>query len=471
MKSLFLRIFLWFWLVMVVVVGPLVVLSPTWTRVRPAFSRWEQQAYARLTHEAEQAAQLLVEEGPERLRDFLSRFGPPLRATTYLIDTQGVDYYGQEAPSTVTTLASRARDSGQTELEREGRSFLTARPVVDGAGNKYVLVFTRGHGGHGPGRRSPRPVGLLKPQAVIPLLSLIVLIVGGLSYWLARYLTRPVSSLRAATRRLTGGDLSARVGDPVGRRRDEIGELARDFDAMAERVETLIGSQRQLLRDVSHELRSPLARLEVALELARRRAGEGAGEPLDRIEREAHRLNEMIERLLTLDRLESEAGAPDPVDVDITSVLEEVVADAEFEARTRGCTVGLFCETELRVTGSPDLLRSALENVVRNAVSYTSDGTAVEVSAGVSEDDSEGAAVIRVRDRGPGVPDEELGNLFEPFYRVSESRDRQSGGTGLGLAITARAIRLHGGSVVARNRTDGGLEVTIRLPLSEEVEK
>jgi two-component system sensor histidine kinase CpxA len=449
---------------MIIVIGLVVVLSPTWTRVKQDFLRWERQVYARLTNEAERAAELLLQDGPENLRESLSHFGPPFRVTVYLIDQLGDDHYDQEVPKGVAGLAARARDGGQTELEREGRSFLAARPVTTSGGDDLVLVIVRSHGGHGPGRRPPRPIELLNPRALVPLLGLIVLVVGGLCYWLARYLTAPVSALRSATRRLSGGDLSARVGDRVGRRRDEIGDLARDFDAMAGRLETLIGSQRRLIRDVSHELRSPLARLEVALELARRRAGEDADEPLDRIEREAHRLDEMIEHLLALGRLESGAAVPDPMTIEMAALLKEIVADAEYETRARKCTVELSCETESRVEGSRDLLRSALENVVRNAVAYTADGTTVEITCGVTDEPSQPFAVIQVRDRGRGVPDDELEHLFEPFYRVSESRDRNSGGTGLGLAITARSIRLHGGCVNAHNHPEGGLVVTIQLP-------
>jgi two-component system sensor histidine kinase CpxA len=288
--------------------------------------------------------------------------------------------------------------------------------------------------------------------------------VGLLCLWMARHLSSPVGSLRKATRHLSEGDLTARVGPPVARRRDEFGDLARDFDAMAERLEALVVSQRRLLRDVSHELRSPLARLEVALELARRQAGEAAHEPLNRIEREARRLNSMIEQLLALDRLESGELPPASEDVDLGNLLEEVVADARYEARRTGCAVELVAEPGVQVAGSYELLRSAVENVVRNGVAYTGSGTTVEVTCRI-EASEEPSAVIRVRDRGPGVPGKDVDHLFEPFYRVAEARDRQTGGAGLGLAITARAIRLHGGAVSARNHPDGGLEVTITLPV------
>jgi two-component system sensor histidine kinase CpxA len=373
-----------------------------------------------------------------------------------VVDGAGREARGREHDSAVGELARRALESGGDVVERSGSLHLMARPVVAADGSRVAVVAAM--------RRPPRPIDLLEPRVLLPRLAILGLVVGLLCLWMARHLSSPVGWLRRATRRLAEGDLTARVGPPVARRRDELGDLARDFDAMAGRLETLVGSQRRLLRDVSHELRSPLARLEVALELARRQAGEAAHEPLDRIEREARRLASMIEQLLALDRLESGALPSDSAeDIELRDLLEDVVADARYEARRTGCTVELEAETGVRITGSHDLLRSAVENVVRNAVAYTRDGTTVEVTCR-GEAGERPAAVIEVRDHGPGVPEEDVDHLFEPFYRVAEARDRQTGGTGLGLAITARSIRIHGGSVAARNHPDGGLVVTISMP-------
>jgi two-component system sensor histidine kinase CpxA len=462
MKSLFIRIFFWFWLVMAVVVGLLVALSPAWTRVRPAFARWEQHAFARLTHEAEMAARLLQEAGPQAMHDRADRRGPGPQSKLQLIDASGRDVYGHEISSQVRALAERASASGQTEIERDGMAFRLARPVVGAGGEEFVLVMVRGPSR--PGQRSgpPRPIELLEPRVLLPVFGLIVLIVGALSFWLARYLTGPVEALRTATLGLSEGQLSTRVGGSVAQRRDEIGGLARDFDLMAERLEALIGSQRRLLRDVSHELRSPLARLEVALELARKGAGEGTEQYFDRIRGEAERLNDLIEKLLTLERLQS--GSPGAVQesVDIRALLEEVADDASFEARTRGCEVSFSAGPACTIEGAAELLRSAVENVVRNAIAYTAEDTTVEISHSV---DDEGRSVrISVRDHGPGIPEADLENIFQPFHRVADARDRQTGGSGLGLAITDRAVRLHGGGVSARNHPDGGLEITIELP-------
>jgi two-component system sensor histidine kinase CpxA len=226
-----------------------------------------------------------------------------------------------------------------------------------------------------------------------------------------------------------------------------------------------------LLGDISHELRSPLARLNVALELARQRSGSEATSALERIQREAEILNEMIGQLLTLTRLESGAAEIKKVEVDLESLLREVVKDADFEARARNRSVRLVATEPVRIEGVANLIRRAIENVVRNAVHYTAEQTEVEIKLFTDSDATPSTgkpdherAVIVVRDHGPGVPDEALNEIFRPFYRVDEARDREAGGVGLGLSIAERAVRLHGGSVEATNASDGGLIVTINLP-------
>jgi two-component system sensor histidine kinase CpxA len=298
-------------------------------------------------------------------------------------------------------------------------------------------------------------------------LIIAVLSSGLVCYFLAWYMTKPVTRLRAATQQLAAGDLTARAGDPKSKRRDEIAGLVRDFDAMAARLETLVKAQSRLLNDISHELRSPLARLNVALGLARQRSGPESAAMLERIELEAGRLNELIGRLLTLARLEDgEQGiAATPVLLD--EIVLNVAEDAEFEAQARHCHV----RSEIHpgswgVRGDASLLHSAIENVVRNAIRYTREGTAVEIRLEKTENAAGGAeAVVRVTDCGSGVPADALEKLFQPFYRLDDARGRQTGGVGLGLAITERAVRFHGGRVAAVNRAEGGLMVEIHLPL------
>jgi two-component system sensor histidine kinase CpxA len=244
-----------------------------------------------------------------------------------------------------------------------------------------------------------------------------------------------------------------------------VADLGRDLDRMAERIETLVEAQKRLLRDISHELRSPLARLNVALGLVRQQSQPAVEGYLDRIEGEAERLNELIGQLLTLTVLESGHEQQAREDIDLAALVTEVADDAGFEAEGRNRQVLITDNDPLMVSGNREMLRRALENVVRNALRYTAEQTAVELSLRMERDDTSAYAVMSVRDHGPGVPEAALGNLFRPFYRVADARDRQSGGTGIGLSIAERALQLHGGTIAASNVTDGGLMVKIRLPL------
>jgi two-component system sensor histidine kinase CpxA len=233
---------------------------------------------------------------------------------------------------------------------------------------------------------------------------------------------------------------------------------------MAGRLETLVSSQRRLLGDISHELRSPLARMNLALGLLRQRGVDDPDGMIARLETEAGRLNRLIEDLLTLSRVESGEPGPGTRSVDLGELAAGIAEDARFEARARGCEVRLVCPGPLPVVGEPGLLRTAVENVVRNAVRHTGEGTAVEITVARRAEAGAPAAVIAVRDHGPGLPADQLERIFEPFYRVQDARERSSGGTGLGLAIAKRAVAQHGGRIEAAAAPGGGLLVTIRLP-------
>lgn len=285
---------------------------------------------------------------------------------------------------------------------------------------------------------------------------LAVAVTGLVSYGLAALLTRRLRRLRRAAQALAAGDLTVRVGRPGG---DEVEALARDFDQMTDQLRELLETQKRLLRDVSHELRSPLARLRIALELAER----DREKSLQRIAKEADELEALIADVLSLARLESGQSALERRAVALHELVQQIVTDADFEAAAKARRVELKASTPLSVSGDAVLLRSAIENVVRNAVRHTAPQTAVTVEL----HEVAGAALIRVRDHGPGVPAAELGRMFEPFARVGEARERGGGGYGLGLAITGRAVQAHGGTVSAVNHPDGGLLVTLRLPLHQ----
>jgi two-component system sensor histidine kinase CpxA len=282
--------------------------------------------------------------------------------------------------------------------------------------------------------------GILMPQDLW-LIGAIVL----LCYWLAVHLTEPVRRLQKTVERFGQGDLSTRF--ETGRR-DELGDLARTFNRMADRIQTLLAAERRLLLDISHELRSPLARLGVAVELAR--SGEDRGGALDRIQKEADRLNSLVGELLQVTRAEG-----DPASLHFEPVrLDELVGDIVETNRIEGTELKLNLEAGSEIQGEPELLRRAVENVIRNAIRHAPSGTAVEVTV-------KGRSIL-VRDYGPGVPEQDLSRIFDPFYRVENDRNRSSGGVGLGLAIARRAVELHKGSIQARN-ANPGLLVKIEL--------
>jgi len=306
-----------------------------------------------------------------------------------------------------------------------------------------------------------RPRGPRMTRLGYALQWVVALFVSGfICYLLTRYITRPILRLREAAHQLASGDLSARASTRISPRGDELGDLVRDFDAMATRIEDLVSRQRQLISDVSHELRSPLARLNVALDLARQRKGDDSA--FDQAEEDTALLNEMIGRLLTIAKLDVSARDVPMIPVDLSELLHEVVRKANFESHPNEDRVRLTVSGNVIVMGNPELLHSAIENVVRNAIHYTDPGTQVEIL--LQHDAAHRSARIHIRDHGPGLPDSELTNVFRPFYRVAADRDRQSGGAGLGLAIADRVIRTHRGTITARNADPRGLLIEILLP-------
>jgi len=298
-----------------------------------------------------------------------------------------------------------------------------------------------------------------------PYIRLLVvgLLGAGLCFVLARHITKPIRRLRAASADIASGKLKTRVDRSVCRRHDEIGTLGRDFDRMAEQIEALVTAQRELLGDVSHELRSPLARMIVALGLLKQAAPDEAPEYINRINTEAERLDKMIGQLLTLTRIESGAELAQRETFDFTNLVQEVAADGDFEARAHDREVKVTRADACSMLGIPEMLRSAIENVLRNAIRYTALGTAVEISLERLKD-SEDKLRLRIRDHGPGVPKIMLAGIFQPFQRVPTG-ENNSDGAGLGLAIADRVVHMHHGSIRALNPDDGGFIVEIVLPV------
>ena len=412
------------------------------------------------------AADMIERDGPGAVDAYFNRIEKLSGLHAFLIDENGAEVSGESLPAGTAELVQRARKKEGLVNDLTRRVPLNAVAARSPRGVVYVLVaedpqFRRGRFGFsGPGFR-------FNLFAITRNLLPILLVGGFFCYWLAKYLSTPMEQLRVVAQELSEGKLTARVDSKLLNRRDEIGHLGRDFNLMASRIESLVGAQRRLLGDISHELRSPLARQGVALGLARRKAGPDASGALDRIEREGERLNEMIGQLLTLTQLESGIHALENAKIDLSALVSDIADDADFEARDRNRSVQFVNNEPTSIKGAPQMIRSAIENVVRNAVRHTAEGSAVEVSLSSESVNGAGVALVKVRDHGQGVPEDAIEEIFRPFYRVEPDRDRKTGGVGLGLSIAARAVRLHDGTIKAFNPKDGGLVVEIRLPAPE----
>ncbi len=450
-RTLFSKIFLWFWLA-TTFIG--VVSTAVSVSVDP-----KSISVDRYSEEVIDTGKALIEiyekEGSTTLGMERDRFERQSRVPVYLFKGSRGPLSGRgnvkfEGRHTAITAAA----TGVAVDTPSARGWWYAAPLV----NDYTVLA-----------ELPPPMPMerfFQPELLGFRLAIFFVVSGIFSYLLARSLTKPILQLRKATRQFAGGALATRVGSTLETRKDEIADLGWDFDTMAERIEALVDAQQRLLRDISHELRSPLARLNVALELARQRSGENPGKALDRIERESERLNELISELLTLTLLESGTEKIEKTPIDLEDLIESIVEDSNFEARDRNRRVKIVASRKVTVSGSEEMLRRAVENVVRNAIRYTDESTAVEVSLLEQEIDGQWVAVIRVRDQGPGVPEAALSQMFKPFYRVEDDRGRITGGTGIGLAITERSVQLHGGTILVSNVTEGGLAVEMMLPVA-----
>jgi two-component system sensor histidine kinase CpxA len=421
---------------------------------------------------AQTAADTYEREGATALNAFLQRAEQSSGIKATLLDEQRANLGStQDLDSSVAELASRPTNQSKLVYDfpppanRNTRPALAAQLVQTQSGTNYILVVRL------PQPEFPRPPRIGEPGSlgfglrVLARTLLPLLLVGGLfCYLLAKSLARPIIQLRGAAHELSDGNLAARVDQSLITRRDEIGSLGKDFNLMATHIESLVSAQRRLLADISHELRSPLARQGVALGIARRRGIPEVAPALERIGREANRMNEMIGQLLDLSRVESGAELIDRSRVDLASLVSDIVQDADYEARDNNRGVKLISRDACTVLGSFELLNSAIENVVRNALRHTKPETEVEVSLKCHENNGNSQSIITVRDHGPGVPEKSMQAIFRPFYRVEDARDRKSGGAGIGLAIATRAVGLHHGTINAKNWENGGLEVEIRLP-------
>jgi signal transduction histidine kinase len=302
-----------------------------------------------------------------------------------------------------------------------------------------------------------------------PPLPLVAAVLVSLAFaaWLSWYFSRPIRSLNAAFDALADGNLDTRVGSAMGSRSDELADLGQAFDRSAVKLQALVETQRRLLHDVSHELRSPLARLQACTDLMLQQPQRSA-ELVKRVERETARMDALVGELLTLARLDSGAQQLRSEVVDLSELLHTLCADAQLELESKQCAVDLNVQSAVTLQGDFELLYRALDNILRNAIRYAPGGSSITV--GLRKHTNLPQATVTIADRGPGLPTEDIVAIFEPFYRSAQNSEHiqrnADQGYGLGLAITRSIVHSHGGTVVAQNRPEGGLEMHVTFPLA-----
>jgi len=483
MHSLFLRIFVLFWIAMAIIVGGSIAVTFT-----VAAREYESRESQRRPAIAIRASEVLAKGGLAALKKWLGDNEHSIAdRNLYIIGPDGHDILGrrlsdnaarrleffnrESTPESDLPEPGPPPEAGPTDVPAPpGAALPSAEPrpppppgnfrpqrglpqIVGPDGATYTVLLVP---------RRPSIFGALSLPGISLMILCIALVVSAFaSWWLARHLSAPIRRIQAGARALAGEHLDVRVSAGLEDRKDELAVLARDFDAMADQLRLNRGALTRLLRDISHELRSPLARMRLAVGLARQPTADPSRQ-LDRMEREIERLDGLISQVLKLARLSGTDAPFERETFDVDEVIEEVVRDANFEGAAKGCTVQRVGAAKILVNGNRELLRSAIENVLRNAVRYSPKGARVEVAV----ERSDAGLTVSVRDQGPGVPEGEVERIFEPFYRVAESRDRDTGGEGIGLAITSRVMKAHGGSAKADNRAGGGFEVRLSLPLA-----
>ncbi len=447
MGRLFWKIFLWFWLTLLLISATVFAGTAFYLQGEndDERNRW------RPTVRTQAISQVLKFSGEDAAKNMLQRRENRRgQAPIIILNKQGNDILGRSVDQKLIDHAKQ-------------------RLVVTPDGKEYRILLNPRDEPRFRERRPPpveRIIGHFFKRVVFLWLGISLVLSGIVCFWLAWYLTRPIHQLQRAAQRLSQGQLDTRVSHQIGNRRDEIADLGKDFDVMAEHLQKLINNQKQLLSDVSHELRSPLARLQVALGLARKKTGIEAEPDLLRIEHETERLDELIGQSLTLSRLDAGASYPMNDYIDIATLLEEIINDGNFEASDEDKKVTFNKTQSWTIKANIELLRRALENVIRNAINYTQDNSTVDVTLKENPKNNQ-ELIISICDQGPGVPEDKLADLFEPFVRLSSARDRNSGGYGLGLAIAKRAVLFHQGSITAKNSEAQGLCIDIILPAND----
>lgn len=432
MGRLFWKIFLWFWLALL-----LLNLAVGWG-VKIHLEQTSSLTDTTLkTQVAAIASAFRQGSSPDALA-LLVAITRENRSPIFVIDDKGEDVLSRRLPPMMRhRLATDNFDSSRTYTSH----------IQTPNGTSYRIIAPR---------QPPLHNRLTRPPIWLALT--ITLIVSTLvCYLLAAYLSTPIRRLSEAARQLAAGQLEVRIG--ALKRRDELADLAQDFDQMAVKIQQLLGSHQQLLQDISHELRSPLARLQVALALAQRHNA-GDSSAYERIKKDLDRLETLIGEVLTLSRLDAVTYPKEPVQ--LGELIADIAADCEMEAQQKPCAITVDLDQSLKIHGSAELLRRAVENILRNAIKFSPRQGRIAVILAQEGN----LAIIRVSDQGPGIPQGSEDSLFEPFVRLDPAREHKSGGYGLGLAIARKAVELHGGHIAARNGLSGGLEISMQLPLT-----
>jgi two-component system sensor histidine kinase CpxA len=453
MYRLFLKIFLWFWLTAWAMLA-IVFLGSRLTGMRQVSAPNMYATVAPIL--AAEAVKAYESGGPEAFARFSQSDVPSHSHQLFLLDGFYKDVLSRPLTSDGLRVAQAAKNGQLIVL----RAHIAAYKFVSPSGRPYVLVLFLKSG--------MREIADALLGEGLPFTISLVLLVTLLCFGLTYHIASPIYSIQSTARRVAQGDLKARVPSSVSRRYDELAALAIDFDSMVGRLDSLIQMQKNLLSSVSHELRSPLARMSLTVALLRKRSSKDSDDLLQRLDREVARIDLLMGQLLTLSRLEAGLSSAEREEVALAQVVEETAADCNFEAQSQGKSVTFQASESVILTNAdPHALRSACENIIRNAVRYTPRGTEVQVLLEIDRTGPESRVLITVRDHGPGVPEESLQAIFQAFYRIGSDAEGLSG-NGLGLAIASEAIRLHHGSISASNLHTTGLEITIQVPIGSD---
>jgi two-component system sensor histidine kinase CpxA len=451
MRSLYWKIFISFW-----IATTLIIFTTAWVTSQITQEASQIEREKTFMDSYANAAVATFESGQHTaLLQWLNQIGLSRHMSIFLLSSTGEIIGAGQTPASVK-LASEYLINNQLPndgLFKSGK-LVVSHEILSTSGKYYRLAAV-----------SEKPISyfIAIPWAGLVIRLIIAIFISGLiCYLLSLYLTQPLRSLGLAAKSIATGKLNTRVGHFRGHRKDEISKLSDEFNRMAEELETLILSKERLLQDISHELRSPLARLHIAIELGKQKTNGLAMNEFARMEMECARLNALISEILEFARLEQSTATLNLTPTDLPELIKEIIQDGnyEFNEEVPRIIAKQLDPCELMI--DTRLIHRAIENIVRNALHYTPKGEQIYISLHLSNDNS--SVLIEVQDKGPGVPEEQLEKIFNPFYRVDSSRTKNTGGYGLGLAIASRAILLHQGTITAMNNAQGGLLVSILLP-------